>query len=107
MIIANGTIELKEKTVQGIDLQTGYPVRPSDVAWSDPIPCQYYANQSNSKGQVNGEHYTIATYTVLIEEQPFSSEQLRLKDRSGNIVGEYSIISVKPLDTVCQIMILI
>ena len=106
MIIANGTIELKQKTGGGIDPETGYPVKPS-VTWGDPIPCQYTANKYDNLGRANGEHFKVAEYSVLIEEQPVDTEQLRLKDRAGNVVGEFSIIQVEPLEAVCETKILV
>lgn len=109
MIIQNGTIELKQKTSGGgIDPVTGYPAKPASVSWGDPIPCQYSANKYSNLGRVSGEHFTAAEYSVLIEEQPLGdTEQLRLKDRKGNVVGEFSIIQVEPLEAVCEIRILI
>lgn len=107
MIIENGTIETKLKTVGRIDPSTGYPVKPSDVSWSTPIPCQYTANKYSNLGRVNGEHFKTAEYSVLIEEQPFDAEQVRLKDLTGAVVGEFSVISVEPLTAVCEIRILI
>lgn len=107
MIIGNGTIETKAKTVGKIDPKTGYPSKPSDVSWGDPIPCQYSANKYNKLGRVSGEHFIRAEYSVLIEEQPFDAEQIRLKDLNGNVVGEFSVISVEPLSAVCEIRILI
>lgn len=106
MIIPNGTIELKRKQGGGIDPETGYPIKPSSVNWGDPIPCQYFANKYNNLGQVSGEHFKTAKYTVLIEEQTLEdSEQLRLKDRAGYTVGEFSIIQIEPLEAVCEIRI--
>ena len=107
MIIQNGTIEVKRKTVGDIDPETGYPGRPTSVAWSDPIPCQYSANKHNWLGRVNGEHFTTAQYTVLIEEQPFAAEQIRLKNLAGDIVGEFSIMEIEPLEAVCELRILV
>lgn len=108
MIIENGTIELKRKTVTGeLNPETGYPMKPRYVDWSQPIPCQYTANRYNNLGVVNGEHFKTAEYSILIEEQPFEGEQLRLKDKSGHLVGEFSIIQVEPLDAVCEIRILV
>lgn len=107
MIIPNGTIEAKRKTGGGIDPETGYPVKPSSVDWGDPIPCQYSANKHDWLGRVNGEHFTTAQYTVLIEEQPFAAEQIRLKNLAGDIVGEFSIMQVEPLEAVCELRILV
>lgn len=108
MIIENGTIELKQKTSGGgIDPTTGYPHKPTSVGWGNPIPCQYSTNKYNNLGRVNGEHFKTAEYSILIEDQPFDTEQLRLKDRSGNVVGEFSIIQVEPLEAVCEIRIFV
>ena len=108
MIIDHGTIELKQMTSGGgIVPSPGYPQKPASVDWGTPIPCQYMANKYNNLGRVNGEHFKTAEYSVLIEEQPFDAEQLRLKDRKGNVVGEFSIIQVEPLEAVCEIRILI
>ena len=105
MINQNSTIEVKQKTGGGIDPDTGYPKKPGTTTWGDPIPCQYSANKYNQLGTVNGEHFTAAQYSVLIEEQPFTAEQVRLKDRAGNVVGEFSVMRVEPLDAVCELRI--
>lgn len=107
MIIEDGSIEIKKKSAAGIDPETGHSIKPSDVSWGDPIPCQYTANRYSNIGRVRGEHFKTAEYTVLIEAQPLDAEQIRLKDRCGNIVGEFSVIYAEPLDAVCQIRILI
>lgn len=107
MIIQNGIIELKQKTGGGINPETGFPNKPTSEAWSNPIPCQYYANKYNNLGRVNGMNFKIASYTILIEEQPFNGEQVRLKTLDGNMVGEFSVISVEPLDAVCELKILV
>lgn len=106
MIIQNGTIEEKLKTGGGIDPETGYPI-PTKVSWGNPIPCQFIPNNVNKRGMVRGEHYTIASYQVLIEEQPCHFEQLRLRDMSGAELGEFSVISVRQLEAVCEVEILI
>ena len=105
MIIANGTIEVKSKTGGGLN-QNGYPQK-AEATWGEPIPCQYIPNKHNKLGVVNGEHFTVAQYTVLIEEQEFNAEQIRLKDRTGKELGEFSIMSVEPLEAVCEIRLLI
>lgn len=107
MIIQNGTIEVKQKTGGGIDPETGYPQKPGSVAWDEPIPCQYSANKRNNLGRVNGEHFTMAQYEILIEEQPFTAEQIRLKNLSGDTVGEFSIMQIEPLEAVCELRILV
>lgn len=94
MIIENGTIEFKEKTPGGIDPKTGHAIKATKAAWSGPIPCQYIPNSRSSLGRVKGERYTTASYTVLIEEQPLpDSEQIRLADRSGRDMGQFSLLA--------------
>lgn len=102
MIIQNGTIEVKTKTGGGIDPETGYPVK-GEEHWGEPIPCQWIPNRNDMLGRVNGEHFIIAHYVVLIEEQPFTAEQIRLRTIDGRDLGEFSLMYVEPLDAVCQI----
>ena len=107
MLIQNGTIEFKTKTAGGIDPETGYPVKPSSVAWGEPVPCQFKAKKFNQLGIIKGEHFTVASYEILIEEQPVPSEQLSLKDLSGKEIGTFSIIQAEPLEAVCEVRILV
>lgn len=106
MIIQNGTIEFKGKTAGGIDPTTGYPIAPT-TTWGDPIPVQWIPNSHDNLGVTHGEHFTRASYTLLISRQALPSEQLRLKDRAGNTIGEFSVISAEDLDAVLQTRILI
>lgn len=106
MIIPNGTIEFKTKTGGGFNQATGQPIAPS-VSWGNPVECQYLINSHDNLGRVDGEHFTRAQYSILIEQQSVSSEQLRLKNRRGRVLGEFSIISVDELDAVCQTKILV
>lgn len=109
MIIPNGTIEFKEKSTGKIDAETGYPTKPTGSRWGTPIPCQYLPNSHNNLGKVNGERFTTANYMLLLEEQPLpDSEQLRLKDSNGKVLGEFSLIApLESLEAVGEIKILI
>lgn len=109
MIIPNGTIEIKTKTEGGINQSTGYPVKPSEVSWGKPIDCQYSANKYDKLGKVNGEHFTVAQYSILIEEQPLGEfEQIRLTDSmTGKSLGEFSVIQIEPLEAVCELKIMV
>ena len=103
MIIPNGTIQIKQKQAGGIDPETGYPINSSNVTYGDPIPCQYIINKYNALAMSQGEHVTLASYEVLIDAQPFDAEQIRLTDKSGKVIGDFSIIRVEPLDAVYEI----
>lgn len=105
MIIANGTVEIKQKSeAGGLDPVTGFPVKPT-ASWGDPIPCQYIPVKHNLLAKVNGEPVTLVSYDILIEEREFVAEQVRLKDIAGNLIGEFSIIQIEPLTAVCEIRI--
>ena len=105
MIIPNGTIEFKQKTSGGIDPETGYAIRSSDVKWSNPLPCQIVTNSHNALAlSKQGEHITSASYQVLIDEQPFEGgEQIRLTYDTGKVLGEFSVKHIEPLEAVCQV----
>ena len=104
MIIQNGTIEFKAKTGGVISTTTGHPIVPATTSWGTPIPCQYIPIAHDKLAVSNEEHYTFATWTVLVEEQTtaLTGEQIRLKDMTGATVGEYSIKSIEYLEAVCE-----
>lgn len=109
MIIENGTIRVKAKTPGGIDPVTHNPVKPTE-AWGEPVPCQWSVSKRDNLGVFNGEHFSVATYIVLIDrvlEPPFRGQQLELVSRDFGSLGRYSIVSVEPLDAVGQVRILI
>lgn len=109
MIIQNGTIECKSKTPGGINPLTGHAIPSSEAQWLSPIPCQWsVSNLSYVAESGSGERFTKASYVVLIEQvYDFSPRQVRLKDNSGNTLGEFSVISQEELDAVCQTKIII
>ena len=106
MIIQNGNIEIKLKTGGGIDPDTGFPIRANE-SWGAYIPCQYRVNTYSNKGRSNGEAFTVATYEVLIEREEFTAERIRLSNLSGDVLGEFSVISSEPLPAVQIVKILL
>ena len=105
MIIQNGTIEVQTTSQGGLDPTTGFPMNPS-VSWGTPVPCQYSPVKYNALALSHGEPVTDKSYSILIETvQNFAADRLRIKDRAGNTVGEFSVISIEPLETVDQIRI--
>lgn len=108
MIIQNGYIEcIANKLTERINPKTGFPVKAENLEWCEPIPCQWSPIKMNLRNQVKGEHHTDITYQILIEQQPFPYEQIRLQDISGKSLGQYSIISIEELDAVCEIKIIV
>ena len=104
MIIDNGTIEVQTTTGGGIDATTGFPVKGAS-AWGTPIPCQFSPVRQDYRSTVNGEPARTLSFSILIEEQPFSADRIRLKTRSGAVLGEFSVESVEPLEAVGQVKI--
>lgn len=109
MIIQNGTIEFLKKHVCEFDVETGFPSIAEKKEYDYPIPCQYIILSQNLLAKVNNESAANITYEILIEQpiKPLFSEQIRLTDISGIILGEYSIRSVETLNSVCQLRIVV
>ena len=109
MIIENGTIEFKLKVPSPIDPETGLLKPAAKTAWSDPIPCQIIPNTQNLRGRVNGGHFTVASFVVLLEEQRLpASEQVRLAWSDCKTIGEYSLIAPPELlQAVCEIKLMV
>lgn len=108
MIIQNGIIQVKEKTVSGIDPDTGYPIKATNPKWGEPIPCQYTANKYNNLGKTStGEPFTVAQYEILVDLQPLEGEQIRLIRLDGKVVGEFSVMEAEELEAVCELRLLV
>ncbi|MDR0385392.1 MAG: hypothetical protein LBH60_04885 [Prevotellaceae bacterium] len=91
MIIVNGEISAKSKTGGGLD-ENGNPVRPSSE-WGKPIPCRISVNKRNNLGKQNGNSFTIASFEILIEPQPFIDDgMVKLRYLSGRELGEFPIM---------------
>lgn len=99
MIIANGYIEFDQSVAAGVD-GNGYPI-PAVEKWSETIECQYILSH-NLQARNNGEATTIKSYVVYVEQMNIPSERVKLYDRNGVELGQYSIRSVEHLDAVCQ-----
>lgn len=104
MIIENGTIEVQRSNGGGIDATTGFPTAAS-ASWGIPIPCQFVPIKYNALALRQNEPITERGYSILIDEQPFYADRVRLKDRCGRIVGEFSVVSIEPLEAVGQVKI--
>lgn len=106
MIIQNGNIEFKQKNAGGIDPATGYPQMPS-ARWSEPIPCQYVPKQINLQARSGGNVIRTSSYEVYLA-MPLpneATEQIRLTDISGNLIGEYSLLAKEELIAVQEVKI--
>ena len=110
MIIDNGVIYVRsaQPASPTIDPTTGYPRKAASECWCDtPIRCQFRARNYSNLTRVLGEAVKLAKYEILIEEQPFTAEVIRLEDVFGDVVCEASVIEIEPLQAVGQIRILV
>lgn len=105
MIIANGFISGRRKGAAIIDPETGHPAKVS-TEWLQPVPCQYIPNTTDRRGRANGERFTVATYTVLLEH-PFGLDRAKLCDRCGRELGEFTVISEEWLEAVSEARLLL
>lgn len=104
MIIANGYIRYVLTEVEGeIDAETGYPTEGT-TSLSEYIPVQFYATNLNYLSKENGEPVTKQAYTVLLEQVTgvAQSDVVYLYNADLTEVGKFPIISITPLDAVCQ-----
>ena len=104
MIIENGTIQAKIKTGGGFDAND-YPVEPSE-SWSEPIPCHIRVNRKNNLGKQNGNTFTVASYEVIIELQPFEHERVKLIEQAMDL-GEFSVLWTECLEAVGAVKIVV
>lgn len=89
MIIENGYISCKIIAGGGLD-DDGYPILPS-ISWGEPIPCNIHANgQANVGVTTNGNVFETSAYEVLIEQQPFTAEVVKLV-RDDVDLGEFQV----------------
>ena len=104
MIIENGTIQFKCKSLPTRDKQTGYFLFAKSPEWSEPVPCQYIPSRRDNLAVTSqGEHYTNTGYTILVDIcHPVVSEQIKLTSDCGETLGEFSVISVEDLVAVGQ-----
>jgi hypothetical protein len=86
MIIANGTITAK--------------------TWAQPVPCHIKVNRGNNLGKQNGNTFTVASYEVLIESQPFNAGRVRLTE-NGRDLGEFSVLWTERLNAVGAVKIVV
>lgn len=107
MIIQNGNIEFKHKTGGGINA-SGYPDKPTET-WGDPVPCQFVPVSIDLQARADGNAMKKVSYKVYVA-MPLpteATEQLRLTDLFGTVIGQYSVISSEALRAVQQIMFVV
>lgn len=105
MIIPNGILEAQTTAGSGLD-ERGFP-KTANHTWGVPVPCQFSPVKQNYLASVNGEPVRTRSFSILIEAQDFSADRVRLTADNGKCIGEFSVISVEPLEAVCQVRIIV
>ncbi len=104
MIIPNGYIQyVLTENEGGIDANTGYAIENSSTL-SQYVPVQFNPLRFNYLSKENGEPVTKQGYAIFIEYSSgaVQSERIHLYRSDMTEVGEFSVISITPLDAVCQ-----
>jgi hypothetical protein len=106
MIICNGTIQVKIKSGGGFD-EEGNPIKVEET-FGEIIPCHIRPLRYNNLAfSGSGSNYINASYEVLIEIKDFQCERIKLINRYGKDLGEYSVISAENLEAVCATKIIV
>lgn len=85
----NGTILIRTSAGQPSFNEDGEPVAGISE-WSEPMDCWIQTNLHNERGKYADGKFTQAAYTVLMEEQPVSTDRVRL-ERQGEQLGEFAV----------------
>lgn len=100
---ANGELYTETRTAGGVN-QWGEPLGDS-VQWSEtPIACLVTPNADTRLGRYEDGEFRQASYTVIIEGEGLSAERVRLV-RGGETLGEYRIMSIRPLPSAGRVQI--
>lgn len=93
-------------TVQGAGVnKDGEPTKGKTIE-SAPIPCAIVTNTDTRKGVYEDGEFRQASYTILIEEQEFHHDRIKLQ-RGREELGEFRVLRAMPLLTVGRVEILV
>lgn len=102
MIVANGTLQIVEKTGGGY--KNGNPVKVQEVL-CEPIPCNFTTNKNDHLGRYEGGTFTRAKFVILIDMQDFNAEYVVLNTIRGIKVGKFRVQDIQFLDVVENVKI--
>lgn len=95
-VVANGSVSFKYKTGGGFEAITGYPVVAKSY-WGEPVECHWATVSMDLLAIGHNEHFTNAKFVVYILGNTLPTEQMKLSDNNGDVLGEYSVISYEYL----------
>lgn len=85
--------------------EDGEPIKGTTIE-STPIPCAIITNSDTRKGVYEDGEFRQASYTILIEEQAFHYERIKLQ-RGREEIGEFRVLRATPLLTMGRVEILV
>jgi len=100
----NGTLQYQTNAESEIDPITGDAASVS-ATWSEPIDCFIQTIHKAKKGKYEDGLFTLATYMVLIELQPFEADRVKLITDTGKQLGEFQTQDIQRLNTVGRVKI--
>ena len=103
-MLTNGFIHIINTPQGGLD-EDGNPIK-SEPTLGTPIPAMVQINKLNNLGKTNADNaFTMASYSILIEQQELNSERIRV-DFQGR-QQDFSIMYIEQLDLVGKTKIIV
>lgn len=93
-------------SVQGAGVNKDGEPMGGTIIEDAPIPCAIVTNTDNRKGVYEDGEFRQASYTILIEEQAFHHDRIKLQ-RGREELGEFRVLRAMPLLTVGRVEILV
>lgn len=107
----NGTLEYEIITGGGVN-EYDEPIAP-EITWCEPIRCSIKVNTDNRRGKYEDGIFRQASFCVLIERNSHLDidvisdiKRVRLF-RGRESLGEYSVMSITPCDSVGRVQIIV
>lgn len=98
MIVINGEIMPITYEGGGTDSK-GCPVQAQEVEHC-PIPCNIQTTMRNHKGVTESGTYSSQAYTILVDDQCWCADWVRLRDNQGNTLGKFRVQDIQRLEFV-------
>ena len=99
--MVNGTLQYKTVTGGGLD-ENGDPI-PVNATWSEIIEC--FIGPNINKRKYKDRTFSMPTYEILIDMQPFDSAMIKLTTKRGKEMGEFQVQAIQFLDVVKRVKI--
>lgn len=103
-MITNGKIRTINTTGSESFDEDGFPL-PLGEVYSDYIECNIRHNTRSDKGRYEDGRFTVASYEVLVEEQPLEAQRIEITDNAGAVLGVFKVQLIEHMRVVGRIKI--